>query len=343
MSLGQMASSQQPSAPVIPAAVVANATPSADAQPQTSAPAHDATGTPVPQNTGMGSNSEPAGGPDWRALMAGEDTKALEAISRYKSPTEFTKAFLEQRTALSKRAEPVKLADNATPEQIAEYRKGLGVPEVASDAPAEKVMEAYGIKAPEGYEMSEVEKGMLADYAKLAYSEGHSPREVKAATNFFFKQQQASMQALNKIDVTKQKEWTSALRDELGRDYEPMVAAADTFIKKHFEGRDEDLASVMNARLPSGGRLGDNADFIRLMSDLAVKNGFTDRIEANALESGGKSLEQQQLELEALRWTNKELYDSPKTQANLERIIDLRLTRGEIDESGNPIRKRRAG
>lgn len=290
----------------------------------------------------MGGNSEPAGGPDWRALLAGEDAKALETISRYKTPGEFTKAFLEQRSALAKKSEPVKLADNATPEQIAEYRKGLGVPELAKDAPAEKVLEAYGIKIPDGYQASEVEKGMLGDYAKLAYEQGHSPREVKAATDFFFKQQAANAQAINAINVTKQKEWTGALKDELAKDYEPMIAAGETYLNQLF-GDDQEAKNVMlNASLPGGGKLGDHPQFIKMAIDLALANGMTDKIETTALESGGQSLEQQQIALEALQWSNKELYNEPKTQQKLNKIIELRLNRGEIDRDGNAVRKRRA-
>ena len=70
-------------------------------------------------------------------MLAGEDTKALERLARYGSPTDVTKALIEAQTKLSQRAEPVRLADNATPEQISEYRKGLGVPEISKDAPVE--------------------------------------------------------------------------------------------------------------------------------------------------------------------------------------------------------------
>lgn len=275
--------------------------------------------------------------------MAGDDAKALEALSRYQSPKDVGKAFIEQRAALSKRAEPLKLADNATPEQVAEYRKGLGVAEVAKDAAPEKFIEAYGIKMPEGYQMTEVERGMVGDYAKWAYDNGHSPREVRAATDFFFRQQAANTQALNKINVDKQREWASQLRGEFGKDHDAYLAAGETYLNSIFQNDADAKNAFLNARLPGGGLLGDNPVFVKMMTELAMKNGLTDRIEANALETGGKSLEQQQTELEGLRWSNKELYDSPKTQASLEKIISLRLSRGEIDESGNPIRKRRAG
>ncbi len=288
----------------------------------------------------MGGNSEPAGGPDWRAMLAGEDAKALETISRYKTPGEFTKAFLEQRSALAKKSEPVKLADNATPEQIAEYRKGLGVPELAKDAPTEKVLEAYGIKIPDGYQASEVEKGMLGDYAKLAYEQGHSPREVKAATDFFFRQQAANAQAINAINVTKQKEWTGALKDELGKDFEPMIAAGETYLNQLFGDDQAAKNAMLNASLPGGGKLGDHPQFIKMAVDLALKNGLTDKIETAALESSGKSILTQRDELMALNRTNPKLYNDPKTQAQIDKLNALLVKQGAQDEFGNPTGRR---
>lgn len=276
-------------------------------------------------------------------MMAGEDAKAIEALSRFKEPGDFLKSYNEQRAALSKRAEPVRLGDNATPEQVAEYRKGLGLPEIAKDAKPEAYQDAYKIKAPEGYQMSEVEKGVLSDYAKLAYEQGHSPREVKAATDFFFQQQAASTQALNKIAVDFQKAEQNAWRDRVGsKEYEAQVGAATAWLQDQFKDNPDDMAALLNARMPNGGRLGDSRWFGELLAKQAMGDGYTDRIEANAYEANGKSLADRQRELEGLRRTNRESYNDPKTQNELKRIIEMRQTRGEIDEFGEEIKRRRA-
>ena len=285
---------------------------------------------------------EPAPVDDWRAKRAGDDPKKLELLARYQSEDDWANSWFEQKAALSKRAEPVKLADNATPEQIAEYRKGLGVPEVKADAEPAKFMEAYKIKAPEGYEMSDFEKGMVGDFAKQAYAKGWSPAEVKGATDFFFQQQTAAQQARNVVAADKQKEWTAALKQEWGRDFDAQVSAAESWLKQQFGDDQDGYVALTRAELPNGGLLGDNPWFIKTIAKLAAGDGFTDQIEANAYESTGKSLEQQQREIEGLFTTDRARYDEPKTQAMLDKIISLRLSRGEIDESGNPVRKRRS-
>lgn len=333
MSDAATALSPQPSAQPTPSA------PASDAQPSAT-PAAEPQGTPQPGVEAIGGN----GGPDWRAMMAGEDAKAIEALSRFKEPGDFLKSYNEQRAALSKRAEPVRLGDNATPEQVAEYRKGLGLPEIAKDAKPEAYQDAYKIKAPEGYQMSEVEKGVLSDYAKLAYEQGHSPREVKAATDFFFRQQAAGQQAQNRVAVDYMKASQNTLRDELGSaEYEAQQAAGELWLKNEFKDNPDEFTNLLHAQMPNGGKLGDNPWFFKLIAKQAMGAGYTDRIEANTLEAGGKSLAQQQQEIENMRFKDKAGYDAAMKPGGLyEKIIGARQARGEIDEFGNEARPRRS-
>lgn len=275
--------------------------------------------------------------------MAGSDTKAVETLSRYQTPGDFLKSHNELRAKLSERQAPARLADNATPEQVAEYRKGLGLPDVAQDAQPDAYMQAYKIAAPEGYNLSAMEKGMVTDFAKEAYAKGWSPAEVKGATDFFFKQQAAQQQALNRVAVDFQKTEQGKLRDELGsKEYEAQVAAAESWLKAQFKDDDGAYKELLNAQLPNGGKLGDSAWFVKLIAQQAVGDGYTDRIEANAIESaGGKGLLAQRDEIEKLQYSDRARYNSPEVQAKLDKINAGLLARGEIDELGNPVRKRR--
>lgn len=290
--------------------------------------------TPKPGSTEIGGN----GGPDWRALLAGDDVKALETVSRFQNPRDIPKTLAEQRAEITRlqQQKSTRLPDNATPEQIAEYRKGHGLPDIKGDAKPEMYLDAYKIQIPKGFEATEVQKGMLTDYAKMAYEAGHSPREVKAATDFFFQQEQANTQALNRIAVDYQKTQQNSLRDELGsREYEAQQQAGEAWLKAQFSDKPEELNNLLNARLPGGGLLGDSAWFFKLIAKEAMGAGYTDRIEANALESNGKSLAAQQAEIEGLRRTDRQAYNRPENQDRLKKIIAARVARGEIDEWGN--------
>lgn len=287
---------------------------------------------------GLGDN----GGPDWRAMLAGEDTKFVETLARYQTPQDFAKAFQEQRSALSKRAEPARLAENATPEQVAEWRRNIGLPEVKGDK-AEEFMAAYKIEFPKGYEASEVEKGLISDFAKQAYEKGWNTGEVKGAVDFFLQQQAAMTQAINRAAVDNQRKWQMELREELGpREYEAQQAAAEAWLQEKFDG--DTLQNFLHAQLPGGGYLGDHPAFFKLVSQLAMGDGYTDRIVGNTLEaSTGKTLAQQQSEIENLQFTDRAAYDmAMKPGGRMDQILSARMARGEVDELGNEVRRRRA-
>lgn len=274
--------------------------------------------------------------------MAGEDVRALEVVSRYKAPGDLMKAFLEQRTKLSQRAETPKISDTSTPEQIAEYRKAFDVPDVPKEAKDAAYADAYGIKPPEGYELGETEKQMLGAFAKKMNA-AHAPKAfVQKAVAEHFEIQRATLANAGKIADGKAKEWANALRDEWGhREYDGRLAAANAYVQQRFSDRPEAWESLRLAVLPDGGRLGDHPEFIKMLVDSAMASGFTDRIEANAMESGGKSLAEQQREIEALMFSNPAVYnEAAKTGGRLDKIIGARRSRGELDEHGNETRRR---
>lgn len=271
----------------------------------------------------------------WRQELSGGDDKILTELTRIKSPADIGKELLRQKQELSKRREPLTLAKDATPEQVTEYRKAIGVP-------AEGTIEAYGIKAPDGYKLSEVEKGALGDLAKLGVDKNVPAPIMKEVTDHFFRVQEANRQALNTLDANRQKEWQGELEQKLGKDFKPMVAAGEAFLNQRFADNPEAKAELLNARLPGGGKLGDSPFFIELVIDNALKHGFNDRIEANELESSGRSLAEQQQEIEKLQFSDSAKYNLPATQQKLDKLIAARLSRGELDESGNEVKKRRA-
>jgi len=290
----------------------------------------------------MGGN----GGPDWRALMAGEDAAAIEQLSRFKTPADFLKSHNELRTKLSQRPANVsEIGENSTPEQIAEYRKAFDIPDVAQDAKDIDYATAYGIQAPDGYEMDSVEQAMLGQFAK-AMNASHVPkRHVAKAVEQHFKIQAALKAQNERIDVEKRRDWTNALRDELGsKEYEAQRDSAAQWLKDQFRGNEDGFHRLLAYRAPDGGMLGDDPFFFKLFAQQAMGAGYTDRITANSLESGGKSLAEQQREIERLMFTDKVAYDeASKPNGRLDKILAARMARGELDENGNERRQRRTG
>jgi hypothetical protein len=302
-------------------------------QPNGGAPAGDA------PRGGMGDN----GGPDWRAMLAGEDAKALERLSRFPKPDDVWKSYREMETKLSQRPMAVDITENSTPEQIADYRKSNDIHDLGADAKDAAYAEAYGIKAPDGYEMDEAEQAMLGRFAK-SMNAAHTPKKfVQKAVAEHFAITAAMKEQVSKVAKVKGTEWHNKLRDELGsREYEARQGAAKQWLESQFQDTPDEMANILLAQLPGGGYLGDHPFFFNLFAEKAMGAGFTDRIEANSMESTGKSLAAQQQEIEGLMFKDPAKYNLPGTQTKLNKILELRLSRGEIDDSGEPVRKRRS-
>jgi len=263
--------------------------------------------------------------------VAGADEKVLSEVSRFKSLEDVGKELLRQKQELSKRAVSGAFPVGGTPEQQAEWRKANFVPEAGT-------IEAYGIKAPDGYEMQPFEQAGLSVLAERLHGKNVPAPIMAEIADTFFTAQTAAQQMVNEQDNEINKTGRAEFDKTHGRDAEPYLSAANDFFNKAVPD-EKARAEILNARLPGGGSLKSNLAFMSLMTDLALKNGFGDRIEANSMESGGKSLAQQHNELQGLMHTNRTLYNDPKTQESLKKIIGLRHARGEIDDMGNERRK----
>lgn len=340
MSLGQAAQSAQPSEPN--SSQQASSPDQQQAAAPSQQPASGSNGNAQPtqdqQPAGVGHN----GGPDWRAMMAGDDTKAAERLARFQSPTDLWKSYRELEGKMSQRAEPARLPDNATPEQLGEWRKGLGLPEIKDGKP-EDYAAAYKIEPPKGYDLTQTEKAMLGDFAKTAYEAGLEPRAVKQATDFFFQQQAAQTQVMNRANVENQKAWQNGLRDELGsKEYEIQLGAANAYLKEMFGDDEAGMQGFLHAQMPGGGKVGDHPQVFKMLAKLALGEGYGDRIIGNTIEAqGGKPLGQQQKEIEGLRFKDKAAYDEAmKPGGKYEQILAARQQRGELDDFGNEVRRR---
>lgn len=197
-----------------------------DANPQGNpAPQDGAAPEAVATPTVEGANAAPAADPnlapaaelkapeaqqDWRDLAAGGDAKERARLERFASPQDFYKSYraLEQR--LSSGELKKALPENATPEQITEWRKDNGIPESP---------EGYDTTLPDGLVIGENDKPLVNEFLKAMHGANASPTAVKAALSAYYNivaDQQADW--VNKSDAVKA-ETEETLRAEWGPDY----------------------------------------------------------------------------------------------------------------------------
>lgn len=268
----------------------------------------------------------------WRQKYTLGDESRLSTLSRYKTEDDFIKSTWEAKDRIRER-DTSRLPDNATPEQLAEYRKANGVPDDAS---------GYGLTEIDGVELSEVEKGMIGNFQEWAHEKNLPSDQAREIVDFYLNSQDAAIQGHEALDEERNTEWQKELESEFGKDFKNLKNAAAAYLEKRFGENESAKAELLNARLPGGGRLGNNPDFFRLVTDMALESGLGDAIEASEMESSsGKSLAAEQKEIEDLRVTDPAKYNLPETQQRLDKIYAHRLSRGEINENGDPVPRRK--
>lgn len=204
-------------------------------------------GDPAPeQPTGVFSEK-------WREDMAGTDEKDLQTLQRMAGPKDLWNAYKALRGKMSSGELKAPLPKDATPEQVAEFRKENGIPEKA---------EEYLKALPEGLVFGDKDKAVLDPFLKDMHDMNAPPAVVAKALEAYrgsLEQQQARMQ---EADVDFQINTEDTLRAEWGaKDYRINMNAIQGFLKANFPEAAQN--ALMNARDDKGRPLMSNPEFLR--------------------------------------------------------------------------------
>lgn len=260
---------------------------------------------------------------DWREKLAGGDAKALEQLKRYGSPADvWTKTrSLEQK--LSSGDYKRDLPKDATPEQVAEWRKEHGVPL----DPA-----GYKIELGNGLVLGEADKPLIDSFTKTAHGKNWDNAKVNDALNWYYGEQDRLKAERDASDLEYRAQNEDALRAKFGPEYRPRLTAATNLLSSlpsHFhvekDGKVIPGAILAEARLPDGTKLGDNAAWLAWLSGISTELNPAATL-IPALSDSGKSVEGRIGELKTLmKDRQSEYYKGPnsnKLQAEYRTLLD---------------------
>jgi hypothetical protein len=188
---------------------------------------------------------------DWREKLAKGDEKKLGRLKRYASLEAYNDAHFALVGRMSAGELKAPLAKDATPEQVAEWRKDNGIP----DKP-----DGYDLSPGEGFVVGETDKPLLAAFAEEMHKHNAPPDVVKAASSTYFKLVEKARADQADKDVEFHATAEDELRSEYGNDYRRNVAQVESVLAQLPNGLGSKLAQ---ARLPDGRLVGDHPDFIR--------------------------------------------------------------------------------
>ena len=295
-----------PAAPVVPAiAPIAPVTPS---DPVTLLDDGPGGGPAAPAAT------IPADWPtDWREKMSGGNDKALNVLKRFTDPTRVANALLADRQRMSDGKLRAVLPDDATPEQIVQYRKANDIPEKA---------EAYLEKLPDGLVIGEADKAYVGEFATAMHELNAPANYVHAALKTYYTIQAKQAEALEDKNEATRTEGTEQLIAEWGAEFKGNKNA----ISNMLAGIPEDARKVLQtARDASGVYLFNQPAILKAFAQIARELNPAGTVVDAADGDIGKSIGDELAQIQTVLRTDPDKYwaKTPEGKKMRDRFTEL--------------------
>lgn len=157
----------------------------------------------------------------WRADIAGADDKAIKALERFATPQDLAKSYFEAQAKIRSGDLAKPLAKDATPEQVAEWRKGNNIPEKP---------EGYFEKLPNGLVIGEDDKPMFDAVATKLHARNVPPEVVHDLAEWYYGMQDQQIQTQQAADAQAKPALEDALREAWGGDFKANANVYASYI-----------------------------------------------------------------------------------------------------------------
>jgi len=256
---------------------------------------------------------------NWRESYAGKDEKKLNVLKRYNSPKDALDALFSARQKIDAGEAKAPLPENATPEQLAEYRKSNGIPEKP---------EAYLESLPKDVHLEDGDKEVLAPYLTAMHELNMTP--AQASKLIALRQAEANRQIDERLAADEQLRTRTEdeLRQEWGPQYRATVNNINGFLKHHFG--EEGAEAILQARTPDGSPLVGSPEVLRSLGQLAamIKGAPTTIVGGDGGLIDQKGVEGRIGEIEKMMGNqSSDYWKGPKSesiQAEYRKLIDAR-------------------
>jgi hypothetical protein len=267
---------------------------------------------------------------DWREQIAsahgGEDKKAvakeLRRLQRFADPAAVygTARALESRLS---EGGLVKIPGrNASVEEVAAFRRAMGVPETPS---------GYfdHIRLDNGAVLGEADRPVVDGFAAAMHEAGAPAAVVNRAINWYFAQQEAQAAALDEGDDDFRRQAETELKESFGPGYRRRVNAIGALFASAPGGADAGdtgslFARLMGGRMADGKIIGNDPDMVRFLVGLAREINPAGAVTEGGNEAG-KGEAAEIAEIEALMRKDRRAYDrDPKMQARYRELLGRR-------------------
>ena len=243
--------------PVVPGTEVADQNPQPAAEP-TSSPneSNPETSDPTPEST---SETAQETSTDWRDSISDENVKKF--AEQFTSPADAAKAALEFRRKLSNAIHVP--SEGAEEEDVAKFRKAIGVPESPDD---------YEVTIPEGLDeqFAPANDEKMKEFINGMWEAGASQDVLGAATNWYYNFLLDTQKETEKRFAESIEAATSTLRKEWGDEFDRNVEGASRVFKMF---GDENSEQILADSTYEGVPIGNHPVLLRMFASIWKRVG----------------------------------------------------------------------
>lgn len=256
---------------------------------------------------------------DWRkqvilstGLQEGTDdfNKRMKQLERVTDISMLGKNYFEAQDKIRSGQLSSGLPENATDEQIAEWREANGVPETA---------EAYELSLDEGLVLGEADQEIMKDVYKAAHAHNIPTEAMSEMVNSFLRAREVEADALVQQDGVDAQMSIKSLKDAWGADYTPNINVVNGLLNNLPETvRD----AFKSARLPDGKAVFNSPEVMIAFADWARKVNPT----AALLPNSNNPMQTMNDEIKALedRMGTPEWYKDTAAQKRYQDLLNAR-------------------
>jgi len=238
--------------------------------------------------------------------------KMMKRLARYASPQAALDAMINAQNKISAGGLVKVPGKGATPEEIAQYRKEIGVPED---------IKGYDLTLANGMVVGQDDRPIVEGFLKTAHANNYSQQQVTEGLNWFYQQQENTIAARHEADATHRAASEEALREEWGPEFKANVNMMSNYLATDFGPGVAEL--ITGARLADGTPLANHPDILR---GFVAKARASNPLGALVPGSGTKQHDQLVDEIAALQkqMATPGWAEDKKAQARYLKLVSIR-------------------
>lgn len=265
-------------------------------------------------------------GEGWREHIAKGDEKTLNRLKRFQSPEDLWEMNRNLESKMSSGDLKPGLPKDATPEQLAQWRKDNGIPEKP---------EGYDLTFDDGLVVGEEDKAIINGFLSKAHESNMAPSQVKEAVRWYYDEIERQAAARSEQDQAVLVQAQDELRGEWGSEYRMNVNLIHGLMDKSPDGLKE---AFLGGRLADGTPIGSSVPMLKWLAHLARQDNPVATVVPAAGANQGQAIEDEVKSLESMMGNKfSEYWKGPKAEGMQKRYRELVEAREILQRRGRAV------